>query len=56
MNLAARGLRETMDGRPERIEDPVELATVRAQARRVHVHAAVLGITLTLVSVLLPSW
>jgi hypothetical protein len=34
VRLASRGLRD-MDGGPERIQDPGELATVRAQARRV---------------------
>ena len=34
MRLASRGLRDMDDG-PERIEDETELATVRAQARRV---------------------
>ena len=34
MRLASRGLRDLDEG-PARIEDPEELATVRAQARKV---------------------
>jgi hypothetical protein len=56
VNLAARGLRETEEGRPEQITDPEELATVRSQAWRVHLQSAALGVTLTLVAMLLPSW
>jgi hypothetical protein len=38
----------------EKIEDPVELAQVRKQARRVNIKSVLAGIGLTLISLILP--
>lgn len=43
-----------MDGGPERITDEKELATVRRQAHRVHVRAALLTVALTVLALLIP--
>jgi hypothetical protein len=56
VNLAARGLREVEGGGHERITDPGERATVRAQAWRVHLQSAALGVLLTALAFLLPSF
>jgi hypothetical protein len=44
--LAARGV-QNMDGGDETIEDPLVLAQVRRQARRVHTRAALLAAAVT---------
>jgi hypothetical protein len=44
--LAARGLRN-MDAGDEPIADPVELRTVKAQARRVNLQAAIVAVGVT---------
>ncbi|MGE0158173.1 MAG: hypothetical protein AB7T31_02105 [Gemmatimonadales bacterium] len=51
--LASRGVRD-MDGGPETIADPAELAVVRAQARNVMVKSAVATLVVTVVALLLP--
>jgi len=51
--LASRGLRD-MDQGPETIDDPEELATVRAQARKIHIEAFVATWVVTLATLLLP--
>jgi hypothetical protein len=48
--LAARGVRN-MDGGDETIDDPVVLAQMRRQARRVHTRAALLAVVVTAVVV-----
>jgi len=53
VSLASRGLRD-MDGGPESIADPGELAQVRRQARAVHAKAALAAVVLTALSFLLP--
>lgn len=50
MALASRGLRD-MDRGPEPISDEAELATVRAQARRIHLQAALVAVVVTVVLV-----
>jgi hypothetical protein len=44
-----------MDGGPEVISDPVELAEVRAQARRVNVGALGAALALTALAMLVPD-
>jgi hypothetical protein len=44
--LAARGL-QNMDGGDEAIDDPLVLAQMRRQARRVHTRAALLAVIVT---------
>lgn len=51
--LAARSERK-LGERTEHIEDPAELAQIRAQARRVQLKALAAGAVLTLVALLLP--
>jgi hypothetical protein len=53
VGLSARGSRQLGDT-PEKIEDPVELAQVRRQARWVNVKALVTGLVLTAIAVALP--
>jgi len=43
-----------MDARPERIEDPAELAQVRKQAGRVQLKSAGVALLVTLLTLLLP--
>jgi len=43
-----------MDDGPERIEEAEELSIVRRQAARVHRHAVILALLLTLISVVVP--
>ncbi len=50
--LAARGRRD-MDTGAEPITDPVELAWVRSQARRVHVKSLLLSIVVTAIVMLI---
>jgi hypothetical protein len=51
--LAARGLKN-MDTGDEEIRDPRELDRVRAQSRAVHIRAAVTGVVVAAVLILLP--
>jgi hypothetical protein len=44
-----------MDGGPEAISDPVELAQVRAQARRVNLGALGAALALTALSMAVPG-
>lgn len=53
MNLAARGSRQITD-RVEKIEDFVELAQVRLQARKVNLKSLLAAIALTLIALALP--
>ncbi len=53
MSLAARGSRQFGD-RPEKIEDPEELAQVRRQARWVQIKGLIAGVVLTAIAVALP--
>ncbi|MBS2031848.1 MAG: hypothetical protein JST54_28385 [Deltaproteobacteria bacterium] len=53
MNLASRGLRD-MDGGPESIAEAETLATVRRQARKVHLEAVAFGLVLAAVVALFP--
>ena len=52
IRLAARGRRD-MDTGGEPITDPVELARVRSQARRVHVKSLLLSIVVTAIVILI---
>jgi hypothetical protein len=54
VGLAARGSRQ-LGPAVERIEDPAELAQVRRQALRVQVKAALAGVVLTVLALLLPA-
>ena len=56
MKLAARGTRETASGGEEPVQDPAEVRLLRAQARRVHMEAAVVGVLLTGLSMLGAAW
>jgi hypothetical protein len=53
MGLAARGSRQ-LDDEVEQIEDAVELAQVRRQARGVQLKSLVAGVLLTGLALLLP--
>jgi hypothetical protein len=53
VGLAARGSRH-LGEKPEKIEDREELAQVRKQARSVQLKAALAGLALTLLVLLLP--
>ncbi len=53
MSLAARGSRQFGE-KPEKIEDPSELAQVRRQARWVNIKGLILGIILTAIALALP--
>jgi hypothetical protein len=53
VGLAARGSRQLGD-QVEQITDPVELAQVRRQARRVQIESLLAAIPLTLIALLLP--
>ena len=53
MSLAARGSRQFGE-RPEKIQDPSELAQVRWQARRVNIKGFIAGIVLTAIALALP--
>jgi len=52
--LAARGLKN-LDAGDEAITDPTELTTVRAQSRRVHIHAVLSAAMIAALLALLPS-
>jgi hypothetical protein len=56
VKLAARGTRETASGGEEPVQDPAEVRLLRAQARRVHMEAAVVGVLLTGLSMLGAAW
>ncbi len=53
MSLAARGSRQFGE-KPEKIEDPEELAQVRRQARWVNIKSLIAGIVLTAIALALP--
>lgn len=53
MGLASRGLRD-LDSGAQAIDDAVELAQVRRQARRVNLKALAAGVVLTGLSTLIP--
>ncbi len=55
MRLAARGTRETANGE-EPVRDPAEARLIRAQARRVQVESAIVGVLLTGLSMLGAAW
>jgi len=43
-----------LEGEPEKIEDPEELAQVRRQALQVHIESVLTGIVLTAITVAIP--
>ena len=49
--LASRGVRD-MDAGPEPIEDPAEVAALRAEGRRVLIKSAIAALIVTVVAVL----
>jgi hypothetical protein len=53
VGLASRGLRD-LDGRPERIEDRGELASVRAQARSVLLRSLLAAVLASAAVMMLP--
>jgi hypothetical protein len=55
VGLAARGSRQLGDQK-EKIEDPIELAQVRKQARRVQLKALLAALPLTLIALAVPLW
>jgi hypothetical protein len=55
VGLSARGSRKFGD-QAEKIEDVLELAQVRRQARRVSLKSFLAAIVLTLVTLALPPW
>jgi len=54
--LAARGTRESAGGGEESVNDAADARLLRAQARRVHIEAAVVGVLLTGLSMLGAAW
>jgi len=53
VGLSARGSRQ-LGEKVEKIEDPEELAQVRKQARKVELEAAVSGLVMTLIALVIP--